>query len=530
MRAVCYPRVSSAAQRERDTIASQLRVLPAFVAAQGWELVRPVETYVDDGRTAKAGHLDARTGFAALIRDAALGLFDVVVVVDVDRLTRSEDLAERGAILGAFQRAGVKLASATSGQVLDLSTSTGDLFTTLHAFFAAEWSRKHRERVTQGKITAIQRGRKPAGPGPWWLRCDKATGAWSIDPVRGPIVREMFERVAAGESCRTIADDLHQRGVHRPRSEWCRSRVAKIIRQRTAVGQWLVDRGRGLTIDVPPVIDEDLWQRAQDAIAVSGKRGLRKTRHDYLLEGLAVCGACGAPINIRSAVWDPRRNGRLEAAAYICRGRRFHRRGGPKCETPILGVADVDQRTWDAIRRELEDPGLAEEIVRGIAGHGDELERWRADAVGYRAHLERLDRVESGLLERYQRGDLTDGPFDAGLAKLRRERDVVRAQLATAESAQTTAGDVRARLDDAMGALARLCERLEAADFASRRGLVELLVPRGGVVIVGSALRITMLVQRGSAARARPDLVDPPACRTSQEIRAHNSVRIRVVA
>lgn len=73
MRAVCYSRVSSASQAERGTIESQFRDLPAFVARMGWQLVRPISTYVDDGRTARSGHLAARTGFAALLRDAAAG-------------------------------------------------------------------------------------------------------------------------------------------------------------------------------------------------------------------------------------------------------------------------------------------------------------------------------------------------------------------------------------------------------------------------------------------------------------------------
>src|SRR5690242_6765054 len=121
LRAVGYARVSSAAQRERETIASQLRVLPEFIARQGWTLVKPITTYIDDGKSAKAGKLDKRDGLAALLRDAAAGEFDVVCVVDVDRLTRSEDIAERGMILGAFHRAGVRVASAMSGEVMDLS-------------------------------------------------------------------------------------------------------------------------------------------------------------------------------------------------------------------------------------------------------------------------------------------------------------------------------------------------------------------------------------------------------------------------
>jgi len=46
---VIYPRVSSLIQQDRHTIASQLHDLPAFVERQGWKLVSPPETYVDDG-------------------------------------------------------------------------------------------------------------------------------------------------------------------------------------------------------------------------------------------------------------------------------------------------------------------------------------------------------------------------------------------------------------------------------------------------------------------------------------------------
>src|SRR5450755_1764854 len=57
VRAVIYARVSSLAQRDQQTIASQLEALPKFVSLRGWNLVRPADTYVDDGRTAKAGFL-----------------------------------------------------------------------------------------------------------------------------------------------------------------------------------------------------------------------------------------------------------------------------------------------------------------------------------------------------------------------------------------------------------------------------------------------------------------------------------------
>ncbi len=70
MRAALYARVSSAAQRDRHTIASQLSTLPEYAARMGWTVVG---TYIDDGKSAKSGRLHARDGFTRLLADAASG-------------------------------------------------------------------------------------------------------------------------------------------------------------------------------------------------------------------------------------------------------------------------------------------------------------------------------------------------------------------------------------------------------------------------------------------------------------------------
>src|SRR4051812_48168256 len=305
MRAAAYARVSSAAQRDAHTIENQLRVLPGYVAAQGWTLAG---TYVDDGRSARAGKLDAREGYARLVRDVAAGLVDVVVVVDIDRLTRTDDMRERADILGGFQRAGVQIAT-PGGGLLDLRTMLGELYVTLHAIFAAEENRKRAERIKAGKLRAIAEGRKPAGPTPYGLRYARATGTWSVDPDRAAIVRDLYARVTAGESCLAIADDLDARSVPAPRGAWTRHAAWRLVRSRHPVGEWRADKRRRLTVAVPALVDEATWQAAQDALLRHGKRGLRRTRHVYLLEGLARCGACGSPIAIRSATVG-RRGGR----------------------------------------------------------------------------------------------------------------------------------------------------------------------------------------------------------------------------
>jgi DNA invertase Pin-like site-specific DNA recombinase len=136
-------------------------------------------------------------------------------------LTRSEDLRERGEVLGTFQKGGVQIAISSSGEVLDLRSSMGDLMSSFGAFFAAEENRKRCDRVCRGKAEAIRKGRKPAGPTPFGYLYDRKRSAWSVDPELGPVVVEIFTRVAQGQTCESIARDLQARGVPRARPRAC---------------------------------------------------------------------------------------------------------------------------------------------------------------------------------------------------------------------------------------------------------------------------------------------------------------------
>lgn len=497
MRAAAYARVSSQVQKDRHTIENQLRVLRAFIAGQGWTLV---DLYLDDGRSAKAGKLDAREGFARLVVDADARRFDVLVVVDIDRLTRTEDLEERARILGPFQRNGIQIVT-PSGGALDLRTMFGELWVTMQALVGAEENRKRAERIKAGKVRAIAEGRKPAGPTPYGLAYSRATGAWSINPVTAPIVREIVDRVIAGESCYSIAEDLYARAAPGPRartrSAWSRETVWRIAHSRYLMGDWAVDKRRRVSMAVPAIIDEVTWQAAQAKLKEHGKRGLRRTRHVYLLEGLAVCGLCGSPIAIRSAVVQ--RRARVAPAAYVCRSRKLHRRGETRCTAEIVPVADADARVWAAIAAELDDPGLAAEVQRRADARASNRRDWASDAAGYRAHLTRLAKVEASVLGRYRRGAISDAAIDIELAALGRERASVAAQLETAERAVKTAD--REPMADPGAWLAAIRELAASAEPAARQRVVRAIVEMGTVVFDGQRVRMTLEVEAGAASR-----------------------------
>lgn len=480
MRAAAYARVSSAGQRDRHTIESQLRALPEFIAARGWELVA---TYVDDGRSAKAGKLDKRTGFTELLRDAAAGRFDVVAVINVDRLTRSEDIAERGAVLGAFQRAGVKIADASSGQVLDLSSSMGDLFSGLQAFFAAEENRKKSIRIKEGKLTAIARGKKPGGLTPYGYRYDRATGAWSVHELEAAIVREVFARAKAGESANSIAEDLHARAVPRPKGgSWNASRVYALLKQTAYRGSWLADKRKRLIVATPRLVEDAAWYAVHDRDAAKARQlgALRRTRHVYLIEGLATCELCGAPIGIASALASHRKNPTV--AKYVCRNRRTPTRGTARCRAPYWKAAEVDIRVFAALVRLVTRDDLVERVARRArADAGADTEAWRADLEAAERRLARLAKVEAAILIRFRRETISEAAVDIELEAIHRERTQAHYQIEAARRAELAAGQRISRLDALAAHVADLRARAANASPEKRRELVRALVKPGGV-------------------------------------------------
>jgi site-specific DNA recombinase len=487
-RAAIYARVSSLAQREAHTIESQLHVLRPYVRQQGWTLIGE---YLDDGHSAKTGKLDARDGFARLVADATAGKFDILVIADVDRLTRSDSIEERAAILGPFQNAGIRIVSPSGGEI-DLRTMFGQIDVTLRALYAAEENRKRGERVKAGKARAIAEGRKPAGPTPYGLKYDRATGTWSLDVERSVIMREIFTRVVRGESCYAIAADLYVRQAPSPRGPWARHKVWELVRSRHAMGEWTADKRHRLTIKVPAIVDEATWTAAQERLIEHGKRGLIKTKHVYLLEGLCVCGSCGAPIAIRSATKVAKRGGIIAPAAYVCRARKLAHIGGTRCDEQIVRTADLDAAVWDELRRELEGPGLAKDIERHVAARSANHRAWTQDAKTYERKLEKLETHEAALLARFRRDQISETALDKELAAVARERKALKEQIGAAKRA---ANQDR---DDAQEALSSLVERLaelaRTATLPERQRIVRVLVAKGGAVLKDGAVQLTLRV------------------------------------
>src|SRR5439155_8189994 len=83
VRVALYLRISTDEEHQPFSLEAQEHRLSAFVPTQpGWEEVR---TYVDQ----TSGAYAERPGLSEALRDARLGLYDVLLVYRVDRFARS---------------------------------------------------------------------------------------------------------------------------------------------------------------------------------------------------------------------------------------------------------------------------------------------------------------------------------------------------------------------------------------------------------------------------------------------------------
>lgn len=229
MRAVIYARFSSDSQRE-ESIEGQLRECHAFAKANG---ITVINEYIDRALSASK-ETEKRLDFLRMIKDSGKGLFDIVLVWKLDRFARSRyDNAHYKAIL---KKNGVKVVSATE-RISDgpEGIMMESLLEGMAEYYSAELSVKIRRGQTDNALKGLNNG----GGVPLGYILNKETKKFEIDEMTAPIVREIFERYAAGESIKNIMNDLNCRGIKtRKGSAFTHSTFKSILPNRRYIGEY----------------------------------------------------------------------------------------------------------------------------------------------------------------------------------------------------------------------------------------------------------------------------------------------------
>jgi site-specific DNA recombinase len=294
VRSVIYARYSTDRQSEAS-IDDQLRVCREFAAARGLTVSGE---HVDRGISGAA--LGNRPGAQAALEQLVAG--DVLVVNDITRLSRSQDLAP---LLARLRHRGVRVLGVQDGYDSDARSAR------MHAGLSGIMSEEFRANIADRTRSALAQ----------LARAGESAGGKVYADV--PIVREIFARYAANESLRAIVNDLNRRGVPSPgagwksrrgatRGKWMMSAVHAMLRNERYVGrviwnrsQWVKDPDSGkrqrrerpreewIETRCEPIVDQGTWERVQGRFRTNAGRGGVPS---YLLSGLLACGLCGGKL------------------------------------------------------------------------------------------------------------------------------------------------------------------------------------------------------------------------------------------
>lgn len=271
-----YRRVSTDKQADEGySLDVQLEKLQAY--AQALPNVKEVRVYTDDGYSGSS--LD-RPGMKRMIEDIESGVITHVIVVKLDRLSRSQKDTLH-LIEDVMIPANVAFISIMES--FNTDTPFGRAMVGILSVFAQLERENIFERTRGGMQKRVEKGYWPGGGRtPYGYDYDPAQGIL-VPNAEAEMVRHIYDRYLAGVSMQVIADEL---GLKYERV------VYNIITRKSNAG-YIVYNGEEYKGLHEPIISLETYDQAMRLLADrSAAKLVTKTQH--LLTGFCYCGKCGA--------------------------------------------------------------------------------------------------------------------------------------------------------------------------------------------------------------------------------------------
>jgi hypothetical protein len=297
-------------------------------------------------------------------------VIDGLLVYDLDRLHRQPRELEE--FIDLCERLRLRNVASVSGEI-DLTTPDGQFQARILGAVAKKESddksrrirRKHEELAVNGKVSG-------GGSRPYGYNDDRRT----LRASEAAIVRECARRFLAGESIRSIASDLNERGIPTVGGgAWSPQTLRRMLGSARIAGQREHKGEIVAKAEWRPIISRSDSAKIRAKLA-DPERRTNKSARRYLLVRLLKCGLCGEYLVSR-----PRSDGQ----------RRYACAAGPGfsgCGHLYVTAAEAEAWVLDACFYRLDSP----ELAAAMSGAADDPEaaRWQQEADDAEAQLQEL--------------------------------------------------------------------------------------------------------------------------------------------
>jgi DNA invertase Pin-like site-specific DNA recombinase len=389
-KAAIYARFSTDLQNERS-IEDQVALCRLYAERESLNVDK-----IYEDRARSGASIIGRDGLLALLDGARNGIFRVLIVEALDRLSRDmEDLAGLHKRLTFFD---VEIRAVHEGRV-------NTALVGLRGLIGQLYREDNAHKVRRGLAGCIREGRSAGGLAYGYQAAPGEPGRYRIVDEEAVVVRRIFDEYLDGERPRTIAARLNHDLVPPPRGErWNASTIngnAKrgngILHNEIYVGRLVWNKVRMVkdpatgrrvsrentaseyrTAEAPElrIVEPDVFKAAQELKRSRG--GIRihaQRRSKHLLSGLLKCGSCGSGM---SSAGSDRQGVRVRCSRA--------RESGDCPDPKTFYLASIETAVLSGLRKELRKPAAIAEYVREYHA---ERQRLAASANERRAKLEK---------------------------------------------------------------------------------------------------------------------------------------------
>jgi site-specific DNA recombinase len=316
-RLVAYARFSTDEQND-TSIDDQFSVCRVHAGRNEIEIVATFED-----RAKSSATLEGRPGAMRMLQMVREQKCDGILVQNFDRLSREP--IDSATIWNIVDHADGEILTVNEGKMTRTSVLLRGVVGDMILRDMADHARRHH-------AGCARRGEWP-GHAPYGYR-KAGRLQLEIEPAQAAIIVRIYSEYAADISPRAIAAGLNRDGIASPHGKqwnaqsfasvntgngiltntayigkavWGRTKRTRHPDQRTRRVKKLLPEAEWITVDCPRIVDQSLWERAQEVrnkrathkFGSTGRRTSRGTpRSRHMLAGLLVCGECGAPMRI----------------------------------------------------------------------------------------------------------------------------------------------------------------------------------------------------------------------------------------
>ena len=276
LRVTFYSRVSTDHLEQKNSLKNQIEYFHEMIQnCKNWIYV---SGYIDDGISGTTDY--KRDHFMKMIDDAKNGKFDLIVTKEISRFSRNT----LDSIKYVRELLSYGVAVLFVNDNINTALPDSELRLTIMASMAQDEIRRLSERVKFGMNRSIQNGTILGNNLLYGYRKNKSTGNLEIILEEANVVRRLFDLYAIEHySISKIVKLFNEEGIRTGQNKkWCVSTLSRMLRNpkykgyycggKTEIMDYMTKKVKKIPekdwlmyedkIKIPPIIDQELWERA----------------------------------------------------------------------------------------------------------------------------------------------------------------------------------------------------------------------------------------------------------------------------